>query len=145
MEHEHSPKVIDWKFNENHDWVPASYGCTTCDETFVAIPLGAERVEHSHTEYVDGCFGCKLPTLQLSTGDANGKRPMSAKKWDAETDAYDRAQAQGINPAGLSHKEIQDAYTASEMMGVPYDGDTMMDAHKITKNAVEIMKEIDII
>lgn len=145
MEHEHSPKVIEWGFDEDRNWIPSNYGCTECDETFVVVPLGRERLEHSHTKYVEGCFGCKLPTLQLNAGDAHSGRQVSQKKWDAETDAFDRAQAQGINPSGVSLKEIQDAHDASARMGVAYDGDIMMDAHKITKNVTDIMKEIDII
>lgn len=145
MEHEHSPKVIDWKLDEDYIWIPVLYGCLNCDETFVDIPMGAKRLGHYHTEYVERCFACKLPTLQLSTGDAHSGRPMSEKKWQAETDAFDKAQAQGINPSGITHQEIQDAYKASEMMGVAYNGDTMMEAHKIKQGTVDIMKEIDII
>jgi hypothetical protein len=33
----------------------------------------------THPEYVEGCFGCKVGTLELNSGDA--AKPISEKKW----------------------------------------------------------------
>jgi hypothetical protein len=94
----------------------------------------------THPEYVEGCFGCKIQLLELSTGDA--KRDISDKKWVGELNAYREARAQGIQPAGTTHKHIQQAYTASEVLNKPYNADTMPTATNITKQSVEVMKEI---
>jgi hypothetical protein len=94
----------------------------------------------THPEYVEGCFGCKIQLLELSTGDA--KRDISDKKWVGELNAYKEARAQGIQPAGTTHKHIQQAYTASETLNKPYNADTMPSATNITKQTVEVMKEI---
>lgn len=95
--------------------------------------------EH-HPVYVEGCFGCKASTLQMNAGDA--KRDIPDKKWNAELQAYRDARAQGIQPAGTRMKDIQEAHKASEVLGKPYDADTMPKAKQITKGVVEVMKEI---
>lgn len=75
----------------------------------------------THPEYVEGCFGCKVGNLQLSTGDANGNRTMPQKKWDAELNAYADARKQGIQPAGTSMKKIQQAVDVSDKTGRAFD------------------------
>ena len=100
-----------------------------------------------HPEFVEGCFGCKIGTLELSTGDARGDVIASGttqKKWDAELNAYSSARAQGIQPAGTSMRHIQEAYKASETLGRAYDGNTMLKADKITTKSVEVMKELGV-
>jgi hypothetical protein len=93
-----------------------------------------------HPEPVEGCFGCKALTLQMNTGDA--KRDIPDKKWNAELQAYRDARAQGIQPNSTNMRDIQNAHKASEVLGRPYDGDTMPKAHKINKGVAEVMKEI---
>ena len=93
-----------------------------------------------HPEYVEGCSGCKIGTLELGTGDAT--REVSDKKWNAELNAYANARAQGMQPAGTSMKEIQAAYTASETLGQAYNADVMPKTKDITTKSVEVMKEI---
>jgi hypothetical protein len=95
--------------------------------------------EH-HPEPVDGCFGCKALTLQMNAGDA--KRDIPDKKWNAELEAYRSARAQGIQPNSTNMRDIQNAHKASEVLGRPYDGDTMPKANKINKGVAEVMKEI---
>lgn len=73
-----------------------------------------------HPEYVEGCFGCKISTLELGVGDANSKVSMSTSKWDAELKAYKDARAQGIQPAGTSMKQIQKAVEISNKTGKAY-------------------------
>lgn len=97
--------------------------------------------EH-HPEPIDGCFGCKGLSLQMNSGDA--KRDIPDKKWNAELQAYRDARAQGIQPSGTSMKQIQDAHTASEVMGKAYNAEAMPKAHKINKRVANVMKEVGI-
>jgi hypothetical protein len=77
-----------------------------------------------HPEFVEGCFGCKLGTLELGTGDATSGRAMTQKKWDQELNAYSTARKQGIQPAGTSLKKIQEAVDASDKVGKAYNAST---------------------
>lgn len=76
--------------------------------------------QQTHPEFVEGCFGCKVSTLQLGVGDANSKVSMSTTKWDAELKAYRSARDQGIQPAGTSMKQIQKAVEISNKTGKAY-------------------------
>lgn len=76
--------------------------------------------QQTHPEYVEGCFGCKISTLQLGVGDANSSVSMSTTKWDAELKAYRSAREQGIQPAGTSMKQIQKAVEISNKTGHAY-------------------------
>ncbi len=98
--------------------------------------------ERDHPEYVEGCFGCKIGTLQTSTGDANSIKTMANKKWDGELQAYRDARAQGIQPNGTSKKVIEASLKASEILGKAYDGNTMIKANKITPKTAAVMKEL---
>lgn len=95
--------------------------------------------EH-HPEPVDGCFGCKALTLQMNAGDA--VRDIPDKKWNSELEAYRNARANGIQPNSTRMVDIIKAEKASEVLGKPYDGNTMPKAGKINKNVAEVMKEI---
>jgi hypothetical protein len=100
-----------------------------------------------HPEYVEGCFGCKVSTLELSTGDARGaviESGTTQKKWDSELQAYRDARANGIQPGGTSRKHVEAAITASENLGRAYDGNTMPAAHKINNKVSQVMKEVGI-
>ena len=78
-----------------------------------------------HPEPVDGCFGCKVGTLQLSTGDANGKRVMSSKAFDGELNAYYDATRQGIEPVSTKKKDIDAAVKLSNDTGVAFNGNNI--------------------
>lgn len=78
----------------------------------------------THPEFVEGCFGCKIGTLELGTGDAASNKSMSQKKWDAELNAYSAARKEGIQPAGTSMRAIQDARDKSDKAGKAYDANT---------------------
>ena len=80
--------------------------------------------KQKHPEFVEGCFGCKLGTLQLSPGDAAGNKNMSQKKWDAELNLYKSAREQGIQPAGTSTRLVQKAIDDSNKLGKAYDANT---------------------
>jgi hypothetical protein len=101
----------------------------------------------THPEFVEGCFGCKVSTLQMSPGDASHKKMVSSKKWDAELNAYANARAQGIQPDGTSMKKIQAAVKASENMGKAYDGGTAVaSAQRLQdKKTVKSLKETGVI
>jgi hypothetical protein len=77
-----------------------------------------------HPEFVEGCFGCKVGTLQLSPGDAGRADSMSDKKWKAELNLYKSAREQGIQPAGTSTKLVQKAIDDSNKVGKAYDANT---------------------
>jgi len=48
----------------------------------------------------------------------------SAKKWDAELNAYSAARKQGIQPAGTSMAKVQEAVEKSNKAGKAYDANT---------------------
>jgi hypothetical protein len=77
-----------------------------------------------HPEFVEGCFGCKVGTLQLSPGDAANNKAMSQKKWDKELNLYKSAREQGIQPSGTSLKQVQKAIDASNKIGKAFDANT---------------------
>lgn len=80
--------------------------------------------KQAHPVYVEGCFGCKISTLELGVGDANSKVSMSTSKWDAELKAYKAARDQGIQPTGTSMAKIQEAVRISDKVGKAFDGNT---------------------
>lgn len=143
MTHQHTSKVLEWGLNEKHDSIPVKFGCAECYETYTVLPVYQETPsDHSkHDDYVDGCFGCKVRTLELSTGDANGSRTMSQKKWDSELNAYADARSQGIQPAGTTMKAVAAAKDASDKLGSAFNADSMPAADKITKQSAKVMKE----
>jgi len=99
--------------------------------------------EH-HPEPIEGCFGCKGLSIQMNSGDADSRRSIPNKKFNAELDAYKEARAQGIQPNGTSMKKIQEAVKASEILGRPYDGNKMAPAKAINKKSAAVMKELGV-
>ena len=97
-----------------------------------------------HPEYVDGCFGCKGMSIQMNAGDADSRRSMPNKAFNAELNAYKEARAQGIQPNGTSMAKIQEAVKASEVMGRPYDGNKMPPAKTINNKSAAVMKELGV-
>jgi len=99
--------------------------------------------EH-HPEPIEGCFGCKGLSIQMNSGDADSRRTIPNKKFNAELNAYKEARAQGIQPNGTSMAKIQEAVKASETLGRPYDGGKMPPAKAINKKSAAIMKELGV-
>ena len=99
------------------------WGCTKCDKTSpkplydMAENFAVKDPCKSGCE----CFGCKAKGLQLSTGDANGRRVMSAKAYDGELKAYSDAIRQGVEPATTNMKDIQSAMNLSQLAGKAFD------------------------
>lgn len=142
MEHSHISKVLEWGFDEKHNFVATLWGCVLCDITSEAPFLDEENIEIDHTACDEDCFYCKVKTLEMNTGDANSKKGMSNKKFNRELDAYKEARKQGIQPGGTSMAKIEAAQQASEALGKAYDGNTMIAAEKITPDVAKVMKEI---
>lgn len=93
--------------------------------------------ERIHPEYIEGCFGCKVQSLELSAGDAT--RDISDKKWQHKLANYKKARADGIQPGGTSEAHVEAAYKASEVLGKAYQAETMPAAHKISKRTAEVV------
>lgn len=140
---EHISKVLEWGFTDTHDFKATKYGCTKCEETS-PVPFRVEDifVDHNKCGGPDVCFGCKAAGLQLSTGDAHSAKSMNNKKWEGELNAYRKARAEGIQPAGTSMNAIQEARRASDAMGSAYDSNTMPDTNIIQKKTVSKLKEV---
>ena len=139
MEHIHISKVLEFGFTETHDFKAVLWGCSLCDAT-QDKPFEHEDIEIDHTNCDEDCFGCKVKTLQMNAGDAT--RDVSDKKWTGELSAYRDARSQGIQPAGTTHRHIEQAYAASEALNKPYDANTMPKAQDINKKSVEVLKEV---
>lgn len=117
----HTGKVIAWGCDDKANLVATLYGCTDCEWTSVSPPLPQEDDDtHDHPEYVEGCFACKIQTLQLATGDANGgliANGWTNKKWEGELQAYRDARRQGIQPASTKTRDVRKALDMSDQTG----------------------------
>ena len=78
-----------------------------------------------HPVEVEGCFGCKLGTLEIGRGDARHDGVMSAKQHDKELGSYYDALRQGIEPVSTKTKDIQAAVRLSNDTGVAFDGNAL--------------------
>jgi hypothetical protein len=75
-----------------------------------------------HLEEVDGCFGCKISTLELGRGSARHDGVPSAKEHDKELGSYYDAIRQGVEPISTKQKDIDAAVRLSNDTGVAFDG-----------------------
>jgi len=142
--HTHISKVLEWGFDEEHNFKATSWGCVFCD-IVTEKPFFYEDIEIDHTACDEDCFGCKAKGLQLSPGDAAGNIIASGttqKKWDKELAFYKEARAQGVQPEGTNRKAIEKALDASVVLNQAYDAGKMPKAKDITKETVAVMKEI---
>ena len=139
MEHQHISKVLEWGFNDSHDFIATLWGCVLCDVT-ADKPFEYEDISIDHTQCDDDCFGCKARGLQLNVGDAG--RDIPDKKWTSELKAYKNARAQGIQPAGTTRAHVEQAYEASATLGKAYNSETMPKAKDINKKTTEVLKEV---
>ena len=138
--HSHISKVLEWGFSETHDFVATLWGCVLCDQTSNKPFFEEEEIDIDHTACDEDCFGCKVKGLQLNAGDAT--RDIPDRKWNSELAAYREARSHGMQPAGTTKGHIEEAYRASEVLGKPYDADSMPKSKDINKNTAEVMKEI---
>lgn len=140
--HQHISKVLEWGFDEGHNFVASLWGCTLCDITSDKPFKDEEDLFVDHVDCDEDCFRCKIVTLEMNTGDANSKKTMTNKKFNKELDAYKEARRQGIQPSGTSMNKIQEAIKASENLGKAYDGASMPDASKIDKKLANTMNQL---
>ena len=96
----------------------------------------------SHPEFVEGCFGCKITTLELGTGDANSRAAMPKRKWESELVRYKEARRQGIQPAGTTMDIIIAAEKASENLGRAYNAEKDPNAKAIDKATANAINEV---
>jgi hypothetical protein len=96
----------------------------------------------SHPEFVEGCFGCKITTLELGTGDANSRAAMPKRKWESELVRYKEARSQGIQPAGTTMDKIIAAEKASENLGRAYNAEKDPNAKSIDKRTANAINEV---
>jgi hypothetical protein len=96
----------------------------------------------THPEFVDGCFGCKITTLELGTGDANSRAAMPKRKWESELVRYKEARNQGIQPAGTTMDKIIAAEKASENLGRAYNAEKDPNAKSIDKRTANAINEV---
>lgn len=75
-----------------------------------------------HPVEVDGCFGCKISTLELSVGEARHDGVPTAKQHDKELGSYYDALRQGVEPISTKQKDIDAAVRLSNDTGVAFDG-----------------------
>ena len=140
MDCNHVSKVIEWGFDEQHDFQAVLWGCLHCDATSDNPFKDEESEEIDHSQCGSECFGCKARNLQLNTGDAG--RPVGKKEWEGRLKFYKDARNQGIQPAGTQRLQVEAAYKASETLGKAYDAGTMgVRADKVTKSVAAVMKE----
>ena len=140
----HITKVLEFGFDEHHDFRASLYGCVLCDWTS-ETPYREDDIFIDHTNCGEECFGCKARGLQLNTGDASSQKAMSNKRWDGELSEYRKATAEGIQPAGTSMEKIQEARRASEAMGSAYNADVHPQSHMIQNNTVDKLKEVGLV
>ena len=81
--------------------------------------------QRTHTEPVEGCFGCKVGDLQLSVGEARHDGVMTAKQHDKELGSYYSALRQGIEPVSTRTKDINAAVRLSNDTGVAFNGNNI--------------------
>jgi len=98
--------------------------------------------EQTHPQFVEGCFGCKVMTLELGTGDANSRAVMPKRKWEGELKRYKEARRQGIQPAGTTMDKIIAAEKASENLGRAYNAEKDPNAKTINKKTASAMNQL---
>ena len=145
----HAAKVLEWKvtlIDGQAIQEPSLYGCVWCDATSETTwaKVEEESIHSTHNRYTEGCFACKIRTLEMNAGDAKSSVTATSytqKKWDKELQAYRDARSQGIQPAGTTMQHINEARDASDKLGVAYNAEAMPAAPKITKQTASVMKE----
>lgn len=97
-----------------------------------------------HKEFVEGCFGCKVGTVQMNAGDASSRGDARAvkareKRWDKDMPAYKRLRQEGFQPPRIDGAAAleRDATTRFEIeSGRAYRGQ-----EKQVKDAVSFFED----
>lgn len=85
--------------------------------------MGKHREDHPTD--VEGCFGCKVLGLTMSTGAARSDGVPTAKAHDKELDSYYSAIRQGIEPRSTRQPDIDAAVRISNEAGKAFDGTSL--------------------
>ena len=60
---------------------------------------------HEHSSYVEGCFACKLRSVNLAPSAQGSPEATTVslrdKRWDRDMPAYKRLRQQGLQPKGI--------------------------------------------
>lgn len=78
-----------------------------------------------HPTDVEGCFGCKVLGLTMSTGAARSDGVPTAKAHDKELNSYYSAIRQGIEPRSTRQPDIDAAVRISNEAGKAFDGTSL--------------------
>lgn len=84
----------------------------------------------THPEYVEGCFGCKVSSLQIGYCGKAGQDATAQKRWDAELDLFKRATANGVMPDSTKRRDVQKALDWSDRTGKAYSEETKLEHDK---------------
>lgn len=141
MECSHITKVLEWGFDNDHNFMATLWGCVLCDATSDKPFKDEDDISIDHTNCDDECFGCKARSLQLNTGDAG--RDVSDKSWNNRLKFYREAKDAGIQPNGTHPVQVEAAFKASENLGKAYDAGVMPRADKVTKAMASTIKEVE--
>lgn len=85
--------------------------------------------QNTHPEPVEGCFGCKIASVQFvgcfptRSRGAGRSDAIAQKRWDKELDRYEDARKQGIQPDGTTTAKIEAAERKSQKAGIAYGTD----------------------
>ena len=85
--------------------------------------MGKHREDHPTD--VEGCFGCKVLGLTMSTGAAKSNGVPTAKAHDKELESYYSAVRQGIEPRSTRQPDIDAAVRISNEAGKAFDGTSL--------------------
>jgi len=70
----------------------------------LCIDKGEQMDHRDHTEFVEGCFVCKISTISFGTGTAPTRRAGAEvveareRRWNRDMPAYKALRAQGLQP-----------------------------------------------
>lgn len=84
----------------------------------------------THPTFVEGCFGCKVATLQVGYCGQGGGDATAQKSWDSELDLYASARAQGIQPDATNRRQTQQAIDWSQRTGKAYSEETKQEHNR---------------
>lgn len=96
---------------------------------------------NTHPEPVEGCFGCKVASVQFvgcfptRSRGAGRSDAIAQKRWDKELDRYAEVRKQGIQPDGTTMPKIVAAEEKSDRLGVAYGTDAYQ--AETTKKVIE--------
>ena len=80
--------------------------------------------QRTHSEPVEGCFGCRLSSLQMATGLW---RTMDQKRRDLELKEYEQARKEGSLP--MTSRSGGAAMAESDKLGRAFRSDNLSDTY----------------